>query len=65
ILVGLVGAAGPLSFAALVFGLPIWLVATGIVIAVKQKRGTLGGDTGAAAAVSPVPAAHAPQAVTA
>ena len=45
ILVAVVGAAGPLSFFALLFGLPIWLLATGIVIAVKQRRGTLGGDT--------------------
>jgi len=50
ILVAVVGAAGPVSFFALLFGLPIWLIATGIVIAVKQSRGTLGGD-GAAAAV--------------
>jgi hypothetical protein len=46
ILVAVVGAAGPLSFLALLFGLPIWLVATGIVIAVKQSRGTLGGQPG-------------------
>ncbi len=42
ILVALVGIAGPLSFLALLFGLPIWLLATGIVIAVKSRRGTLG-----------------------
>ncbi len=42
ILVALVGIAGPLSFLALLFGLPIWLLATGIVIAVKSGRGTLG-----------------------
>ena len=47
ILVAVVGSAGPLSFVAFLFGLPIWLVATGIVIAVKQKRGTLGGERGA------------------
>ncbi len=52
ILVAVVGMAGPLSFFAFLFGLPIWLVATGIVIAVKQSRGTLGGDGGVAAAVS-------------
>ena len=46
ILVGVVAAAGPLSFFAFLFGLPIWLLATGIVIAVKQRRGTLGGDPG-------------------
>ena len=52
ILVGVVGAAGPLSFFALLFGFPVWIIATGIVIAVKQSRGTLGGDPGGAAAVS-------------
>ncbi len=52
ILVAVVGAAGPLSFFALLFGLPIWLLATGIVIAVKQSRGTLGGDTGGAAVLT-------------
>ncbi len=52
LLVALVGIAGPLSFLAFLFGLPIWLLATGIVIAVKQKRGTLGGDPGGAAAVN-------------
>ena len=39
ILVAVVGMAGPLSFLAFLFGLPIWLLATGIVIAVKQSRG--------------------------
>ena len=52
ILVAVVGAAGPVSFFAILFGLPIWLLATGIVIAVKQSRGTLGGDTGGAAVLS-------------
>ena len=52
ILVAVVGIAGPLSFFALLFGLPIWLVATGIVIAVKQSRGTLGGDPKVAATVT-------------
>ena len=52
VLVGVVGAAGPLSFFA-IFGFPIWLIATGIVIAVKQSRGTLGGDSGGGASVSP------------
>jgi hypothetical protein len=51
ILVAVVGSAGPLSFLAFLFGLPIWLVATGIVIAVKQRRGTLG-DAGAAQSIS-------------
>ena len=57
ILVGLLGAAGPLSFLALLFGFPIWLIATGIVIAVKQSRGTLGADPGGGAVVSSTPAA--------
>jgi hypothetical protein len=48
ILVAVVGAAGPLSFFAFLFGFPIWVLATGIVIAVKQSRGTLGGDPGGA-----------------
>ncbi|HUE07161.1 MAG TPA: hypothetical protein VMP41_07020 [Acidimicrobiales bacterium] len=58
IIVGVVGAAGPLSFFSFLFGFPIWILATGIVIAVKQSRGTLGGDdgTGAGAAVSTAPA---------
>jgi hypothetical protein len=60
ILVGVVGAAGPLSFFA-IFGFPIWLIATGIVIAVKQSRGTLGGDSGGGAPV----AARASEAVAA
>lgn len=51
ILVAVVGTAGPVSFFALLFGLPIWLLATGIVIAVKQSRGTLGGDNGGGVAV--------------
>jgi hypothetical protein len=40
----------------LLFGFPIWVLATGIVIAVKQSRGTLGGDPGpgAGAVVSTV-----------
>jgi hypothetical protein len=46
ILVAVVGTAGPLSFFAFLFGFPIWILATGIVIAVKSSRGTLGGDTG-------------------
>ena len=57
ILVAVVGVAGPLSFLAFLFGFPIWLLATGIVIAVKQSRGTLGGDAGpgAGAAVGATP----------
>ena len=48
-------AAGPLSFLAFLFGFPIWLLATGIVIAVKQSRGTLGGDAGPGAGVGVTP----------
>jgi hypothetical protein len=55
ILVAVVGAAGPLSFFAFLFGFPIWILATGIVIAVKQSRGTLGGDPGGAAAAVSAP----------
>lgn len=59
ILVGVVGVAGPLSFFAFLFGFPIWIIATGIVIAVKHSKGTLGGDPGpgaGAAVVSSAPA---------
>jgi hypothetical protein len=57
LLVAVVGAAGPLAFFTFLFGFPIWILATGIVIAVKQSRGTLGGDPGggASAAVSAPP----------
>ena len=58
LLVAVVGIAGPFSFFAFLFGFPIWVVATGIVIAVKTRRGTLGGDDGpgGGAAVSAAPA---------
>jgi hypothetical protein len=46
LLVAVLGSAGPLSLLDVLFGLPIWLIATGIVIAVKQSRGTLAGDPG-------------------
>jgi hypothetical protein len=57
LLVAVVGMAGPFSFFSFLFGFPIWIIATGIVIAVKQSRGTLGGDAGpgGAAAVSAAP----------
>jgi hypothetical protein len=57
LLVTLVGIAGPLSLFSLLFGFPIWVLATGIVIAVKQSRGTLGRDPrpGAGAVVSTAP----------
>ena len=38
-----------MSFFAILFGLPIWIIATGFVVATKARRGTLG------------PAAHAPR----
>jgi hypothetical protein len=58
ILVAVVGIAGPLSFFSFLFGFPIWVLATGIVIAVKQSRGTLGGAAGpgGGAAVNATPA---------
>jgi hypothetical protein len=54
LLVAVLGAAGPLSAFGFFFGFPIWILATGIVIAVKQSRGTLGGEPepGARVAVS-------------
>jgi hypothetical protein len=52
LLVAVVGMAGPFSLLAFLFGFPVWIVATGIVIAVKSRRGTLGGDDGTAATVS-------------
>lgn len=56
ILVAVVGIAGPLSFFAILFGFPIWVVATGIVVSVKERRGTLGSstDSGAMQIGSPV-----------
>ncbi len=42
IVVALVGTAGPLSLLAILFCFPVWIIATGIVIAVKPRRGTLG-----------------------
>ncbi len=38
LLVGVVACAGPLSFFAILFGLPIWLVATGFVISTRARR---------------------------
>lgn len=40
VLVGVVGCLGPISFFALLFGLPIWLIATGFVIGTKARRAT-------------------------
>ncbi len=42
ILVGVLALGGPLAFVDFLFGFPIWLIATGFVIATKQRRGTLG-----------------------
>jgi hypothetical protein len=62
LLVGVVAVLGPLSFFSLLFGLPIWMLAVGIVVAVKSRRGELGPSTdGGQAAVgssaaTPVPA---------
>jgi hypothetical protein len=48
VLVGIVSCAGPLSGLAFLFGLPIWVIATGFVITVKARRGTLGPSSGGA-----------------
>jgi hypothetical protein len=58
IVVALVGTAGPLSLLAFLFGFPVWIIATGIVIAVKSRRGTLGSapDDGASSLASAVTA---------
>jgi hypothetical protein len=49
VLVGIVSCAGPLSGLAFLFGLPIWVIATGFVITVKARRGTLGPSLAAGA----------------
>jgi hypothetical protein len=38
LLVGVVACAGPVSFYAILFGLPIWLVATGFVTSTQARR---------------------------
>ena len=53
ILVAVVGIAGPLSFLAFLFGFPIWLLATGIVIAVKSRPGHARTSAGTMRASSP------------
>jgi hypothetical protein len=58
LLVAVVGAAGPLSALGFLFGFPIWVLATGIVISVKQSRGTLGGDEPGAGASVNAPSAQ-------
>ncbi len=51
VLVGVLAIAGPLGFLDFLFGFPIWLIATGFVIATKQRRGTLGPSSESAASV--------------
>jgi hypothetical protein len=41
VVVAVVAAAGPFSLFSVAFGFPIWLIATGFVVATKQRRGTL------------------------
>ena len=41
IVVAVVATLGPLAAFAFAFGFPIWLIATGFVVATKQRRGTL------------------------
>jgi hypothetical protein len=50
LLVGVLAIAGPLAFLDFLFGFPIWLIATGFVIATKVRRGTLGPSSESAAA---------------
>jgi hypothetical protein len=54
VLVGVLAIAGPFGFLDFLFGFPIWLIATGFVIATKQRRGTLGPSSDSAtSATSP------------
>ena len=48
ILVGVLAIAGPLGFLDFLFGFPIWLIATGFVLATKERRGTLGASSASA-----------------
>lgn len=52
LVVAVIGIAGPFSFFSFLFGFPIWIVATGIVISVKQSRGTLGTPDGGGASMA-------------
>jgi hypothetical protein len=56
LLVAVVSCLGPLSGLAFLFGLPIWVIATGFVVSTKARRGTLGtsGDGGCASVSSAV-----------
>ncbi len=60
VVVAVVGMAGPLSFFGFLFGFPVWLIATGIVIAVKQRRGALGGSPEGEASMSAAPSQPVP-----
>jgi hypothetical protein len=63
LLVGVVACLGPLGGLAFLFGLPIWVIATGFVISTKARRGTLSPPTtdggGTAATAVPVTSATA------
>jgi hypothetical protein len=61
VVVAVVATLGPLSGFAFVLGFPIWLIATGFVVATKQRRGTLGSSSSDAATV---PSSTDPQLVT-
>jgi hypothetical protein len=56
VLVGVLAVAGPLAFIDFLFAFPIWLLATGFVIATKARRGTLGvaSEPAASAATAPL-----------
>jgi hypothetical protein len=59
LLVAVVGSAGLLSFLGFLFGFPIWIIATGLVVAVETRRGELGPTGGAAAMEEPAPSVAA------
>ena len=50
LLVGVVSCLGPIAFFSLLFGLPIWFIATGFVIGTKARRATK--DLGSGSVVS-------------
>ncbi len=52
VLVGVLALAGPLAFIDFLFAFPIWLIATGFVIATKARRGTLGSASESARTVT-------------
>jgi hypothetical protein len=57
LLVGVVSCLGPVAFFALLFGLPIWFIATGFVISTKARRSarSLSPETGYPSRVRAVP----------